>query len=127
MITAFILLADVMSPDPLAWWKWSNSGFRDSVYILGAIAVAILPLLFWAAFVRRRRRRRHSHHHSHHHHHESSAEAATVPANEEAIVRPEKRRRRRHSHHPHRPRNPTLAETGGLPPIRSEEPPEAKP
>jgi hypothetical protein len=28
---------------------------------------------------------------------------------------------RRHRRHQHRPRNPTLAETGGLPPVRKEE------
>ena len=46
---------------------------------------------------------------------------------EDGAAPPEKRRRRRRSHHRHRPRNPTLAETGGLPPIRPEDPPEAKP
>lgn len=45
------------------------------------------------------------------------------------------RRRHRHGHHPphrhrrrrqeHRPRNPTLAETGGLPPLRPEDPPKS--
>jgi hypothetical protein len=39
--------------------------------------------------------------------------------------RAHKRHRRRR--HEHRPRNPTLAETGGLPPIRTEKPPGASP
>jgi hypothetical protein len=34
-----------------------------------------------------------------------------------------RRRRRRRRRREHRPRNPTLAETGGLPPIRTEAPP----
>ena len=71
-------------------------------------------------------RRRHSHHHSHQH---SSAPAEAAEAPDEARRRspPQKRRKRRRSRRRHRPRNPTLAETGGLPPVRPEGPPEPQP
>ena len=124
MNTIFVLLAQTAPEDPLAWWRLSNPAFRERLYIFGTLAWVTLLLLIWAAFIRRKRRRHHSHHH--HHHDAKPAEAATVAPNEEEPVQPEKRRRRRRSHHRHRPRNPTLAETGGLPPIRSEDPPDAK-
>jgi FtsZ-interacting cell division protein ZipA len=87
--------------------------------IFGAIGLVTLLVLGWAAFLRKRHRHRHSHHHRHRH--------SSEPTEADASVPPEKRRRRRRSHHRHRPLNPTLAETGGLPPIRPEEPPEPEP
>ena len=125
MNTIPILLADVDSMDPLAWWRLSNPAFRERLIIFGALGLVTLLLLIWAAFVRSKRRRRHSHHHRHHHA-QSSAEVPAASQNEDKPVGSEKRRRR-HSRHRHRPRNPTLAETGGLPPIRSENPPESQP
>jgi FtsZ-interacting cell division protein ZipA len=120
-----VFLARVDSQDPLAWWRLSNPAFRERLIIFGAIGLVTLLLLVWAAFIRSKRRRRHSHHH--HHHAQRPDELPAASPNEDASPSPEKRRRRRHSHHRHRPRNPTLAETGGLPPIRSENPPESQP
>ena len=70
----------------------------------GALLVVALAVFAWAAFFRGQRRTgRHSHHHRHHHRHRSrSGTGHSQP--EEA---------------PGRPR--TLAETGGLPPIRSQQ------
>jgi hypothetical protein len=85
-----------------------------------------LLALTWAVFLRKRRRRRHEHHHAPHHS-STPAEVAETPAKEDAPAPPEKRRHRRHSRHRHRPRNPTLAETGGLPPIRPEGPSDVQP
>ncbi len=90
----------------------------EAMGILG-IAFALAAVLFiWAFFIRKRRhpdphvrtlqegsifQSSPAKHHSHHHH----------------------GRRRRHRRHRHgqsdAPRNPTLQETGGLPPVRSEE------
>ena len=120
-----VFLAQVDSQDPLAWWRLSNPAFRERLIIFGAIGLVTLLLLVWAAFVRSRRRRRHSHHH-HHRHAQRPAELPAALQNED-VPAPSEKRRRRHSRHRHRPRNPTLAETGGLPPIRQENPPEAEP
>lgn len=125
MNTIPVFLAQVDSQDPLAWWRLSNPAFRERLIIFGAIGLVTLLLLVWAAFVRSRRRRRHSHHH-HHHHAQKPTEVPGASQNED-VPAPSEKRRRRHSRHRHRPRNPTLAETGGLPPIRQENPPEAEP
>jgi hypothetical protein len=60
----------------------------------GALVLVALMVFGWAVF-RTQHRRRHSQHHP-------------------------KSAGKRHPHHEHRLRNPTLAETGGLPPIRVE-------
>jgi UDP-N-acetylmuramyl pentapeptide phosphotransferase/UDP-N-acetylglucosamine-1-phosphate transferase len=72
------------------------------VIYAGALLVVALAVFGWAVFLRRQRRhRRHSHHH---HHHSKSAS--------------------RHHQSPEAPsRFRTLAETGGLPPVRSQQPP----
>jgi FtsZ-interacting cell division protein ZipA len=121
-----VLLADVETGDVLASWRWSNPAFREWLMIFASIGLVSLLLLLWAAFVRKKRRRRHSHHHQHHQT-ERPAEVPEAPQHEEAAASREKRHRRRRSRHRHRPRNPTLAETGGLPPIRQDPPPEAGP
>jgi FtsZ-interacting cell division protein ZipA len=125
MNTIPVFLAQVDSQDPLAWWRLSNPAFRERLIIFGAIGLVTLLLLVWAAFIRSKRRRRHSHHHRHHHAQKPTEVPATTQ--NEDVPAPSEKRRRRHSRHRHRPRNPTLAETGGLPPIRQENPPEAEP
>ena len=90
---------------------------RDMLLILGAAAVLALILFLWV-YLTRKGRRGHS---------------AARPSN--AIYRAEKGagdpasrrvkvRRKRRGHPDNYPRNPTLGETGGLPPVRSEDPPE---
>ena len=121
-----ILLADEQTAAAMAAWRISDPATRERLMIFGAIALVTVLVLVWAAFLRKKRRRRRAHHHSHH---ESSNSAQTVEAPEEPeeLPPPEERRRSRRSRRRHRPRNPTLAETGGLPPIRPESPPESQP
>ncbi len=105
-----------------------SASTRDLILVFGAVVLVSTLALLWAVFFRRRRRHRHHHHHSHSH--PDSVPAASDPAPpaaqpQEADAAPplhhrHKRRRRRHKE---RPRNPTLAETGGLPPVRSDDPP----
>jgi hypothetical protein len=104
----------------------SDPATRERILIFGAIGLVTLLVVLWAIFLRRRRRRRREHHHSHH---QSSPPAEVVEAltGQDAAARPYKRRRRRRSSHSLRPRNPTLAQTGGLPPVRPEGPPEPQP
>jgi len=97
--------------------KTTGLVFRDMVLIGAAVLGLSLLLILWARrYVRRSKRHRHEHrsesrpvgqeessprhHHRHRHHH----------------------RRRRHSRE-ERGSNPTLAETGGLPPIRPQSSP----
>ncbi len=118
-----IVLADQVTASALATWRMSDAAMRERILIFGAIGVVILLVLIWAIFLRKSRRPRHGHRRWHYHSPEP-APVAPGASDEAAAPSPERRRRRRRSSRKHRPRNPTLAETGGLPPIRPEGPPE---
>jgi len=90
----------------------------ESMFLFGVLLALTLALFIWAYFLRRKRRR---------HHARSSRSSSGSQSHTDKVVtvfqggrRRRKRYRRRREH---RPRNPTLAETGGLPPIRSEDQP----
>jgi len=88
----------------------SGSSVAEGIIVFGSLFVLTLALFAWAAFFRgsrRRRRRRHSH--------ESPADSAAGKSSHS----------RHGHHHPEEdlPRNPTLAEAGGLPPIREDQRP----
>jgi len=82
---------------------------RGRVTLFGALGVVILAAVVWAVFFRSRHRRSYRHHHHHDSEHAAEAESAAAGTH---------RRRRWRRRREHRPRNPTLAETGGLPPLR---------
>jgi len=104
-----------------AWKKIDGVQF---LAVFGAILVVVLLSVLWAVYFRKRRRH-HSHHSRHHHHRQPGAEAQPAESTEQSSLR--KRRKWRRRRRDHRPRNPTLAETGGMPPLRSERPPEPFP
>jgi ABC-type nickel/cobalt efflux system permease component RcnA len=117
-----VLLAQLDTLNPLGpippLSKTAGLAFRDLMLIGGAILVLTGLLVFWARrYVQRSKR-----HHRRGHH----TKPLVVTQNGSSS------RSHRHHHHRHRRRqpdpaergkNPTLAETGGLPPLR----PEAKP
>jgi len=110
----------------LASWRFLDPASRGALIVFGSIGLVTLLALFWALFLRKRHHRRHSHHHSHRH---SSPPAESLPAPDPADAfgstdRHRHSRRFRRSRHS---RNPTLAETGGLPPVREEGPSEPLP
>jgi hypothetical protein len=119
-------LADAYVDTVMASWRILTPSTRDALIILGAIALVTLVALLWAAFLRKRHRRRHKHH-DEHHHSSRPDEVPEILKGKEFPTPHERRRHRRHSRHKHRPRNPTLAETGGLPPIRPQGPPDPQP
>lgn len=110
----------------------STGAFYDFVMILGAVLIVTLFLVFWAKYWRKSRRHRHRHHHHHPRAPQSTGPESDVAASQsiegaEQDVPEESSEDEpgRHRHHQrrvprreHRQRNPTLAETGGLPPIR---------
>jgi hypothetical protein len=106
----------------LSTYRFLNPTTKEGLVVLSATGLLTVALVVLVVLLKKKRRRRREHHHSHHHH-SPPAEVAEASTEEDATASPEKRRRRRRSRRPHRPRNPTLAETGGLPPIRQEEPP----
>jgi hypothetical protein len=77
----------------------SGSSVVQALVYFGALFLVGLAVFAWAVFFRTPHRRRHSHHH-----------------------RP-KPAPKHHRQGGPLPRNPTLAEAGGLPPVRSEKPP----
>ena len=93
--------------------KLFGMSLRDILLLAGAAVVLGSILFLWAYFSRRSRR-------------------ALASANPRAVVRAEsyepdedgriryRKKRRRRDHPENLPRNPSLAETGGLPPIREE-------
>ena len=95
----------------------------DFFIVLGVIVLVTLGLMFWAlVFSTKARHRRHRH--RHHHHHKSYREEIKKGTDGlKQIIQ----QGRHHHRHEHRPLNPTLAETGGLPPVRSPERPPPSP
>jgi len=98
--------------------KTTGLMFRDMVLIGAAVLGLSLLLILWARrYVRRSKRHRHEHH----------VESRPVGPEENSTTRHHHRHRHRHRRHRHsreeRGSNPTLAETGGLPPIRPQSTP----
>ena len=110
----------------LATYRFMDPSTLGGLLVFGAIGLVTLLALIWAIFLRKRRRRRHSHHHAHRHE-SPPTETPAAPNDEDATAPPQKRRKWRRSHRKHHQRNPTLAETGGLPPVRPDSPPETQP
>ncbi len=101
---------------------------------LGLVAalLGVVVLVFWVVVIlhtRGTKSRKHRHHRHHHHHRRSAEPAMPVPAPDEAAAEtaPAHRPHRHHHRREHWSRNPTLAETGGLPPKRSDLPPPPTP
>ncbi len=92
---------------------------REVLLLLGAVLLLVLVFVVWAMFIRKRKKDLSDWRLQKHHHHSPPENSANEGSGE-----PHHRRRRRRRRE-HRPRNPTLAETGGLPPIRHEPPPES--
>jgi len=109
--------------DIIQHWRALTPGTRDRFAILSALAFVTLLIVFWAAFFRRREGRSRSHRHAHHYSREDSSNSARADQQSSTDDVPGKRRKWRRQRRPHRPLNPTLAQTGGLPPIRTESPP----
>jgi hypothetical protein len=91
------------------------------IIFTGAIFLVAIGIVLWAGMLRKRRKRRELHHWR-----RQSRQGATAAPEAKATEPPpaesKKRRRRRRRSEP--PRNPTLAETRGLPPVRDAQPPE---
>ncbi len=99
-------------------WSWLHS--RETMLVVGLAAALAVGLFAWAFFFRKRQpndpRRRIIE--------PGSTKQDGTPASEEEPHH-HRRRHRRHHHSHHTHRNPTLAETGGLPLPRPEDQPPA--
>jgi hypothetical protein len=96
---SFVYLNSMKNQISIAW-HGMDAGVQEILAILGGVGLVTLLAVVWAIYFRKRRRRR----------------SSVQPARPHDIA-PKRRRRLRHEL---RRRNPTLAETGGLPPAREE-------
>jgi len=116
IVPYFFAALDQSQADFMASWAKMNDDLRNQLIMLFLFAVVIIGSLIWAAFYRKAKRRRVRIRRPH--------TWQTSSEGEPTSRRRHRRERRRRSEHPRRPANPTLAETGGLPPRRpSDEPP----
>ena len=120
MSSTTCLLADVTVDQALAPWRTMNPSTLGGLLLCFAIGLVALLAVVWAVFFRKRQRRKRKHHS--HRHSSSPAEAPETPS-----PPPPERHRHKRSRRRHRPRNPTLAEAGGLPPVRSDSSPGPQP
>jgi hypothetical protein len=107
----FVLLAQLETVFAEQPTKSYSRGLKEILLIIGIAFVLSAALFIWAAFWRKRRRA------SSRHHGNAHPGGESLPAEHKR----HRRRRRKSSHPDKRPRNPTLAETGGLPPPRPED------
>lgn len=104
--------------------------FTDILLIVGAALVLLSILVIWAKYLRKAKPKKHRKGGQKVYRESESAtetenEAEAAAAREEEEVR--KRYKYRYRRRDHRVRNPTLAETGGLPPDRPQGPAGSQP
>jgi len=102
------------------WWRQILPSKNELGLVLAAAGIITLLALIWAIFIRKREdetSRCYSYPHL--------GNMPTDGASKHSTLFPQRKRRRKRRRR-HR-RNPTLAETGGLPPIRSEGMPDDPP
>ena len=117
-MNVFFLFSLFDDDDPAAAYAKLTPQAKERLLIFGAIFLVIIGVLLWAVLFRKSRRRA-ARRESHRHRRTSFAKrtAKGVAELKQYVQERQRRSRRRH-----RPRNPTLAETGGLPPPRTELP-----
>jgi len=99
--------------------KLFGLGMRDILLLLGLLAIIALGLYLFAYLTRRKHRRHLSRSGQDMWRSERRAQKEKEKESGRTRVRIRKKRR---EHPDFRPRNPTLGETGGLPPVRPDEP-----
>ena len=97
---------DIDLPPPISR---SSPGWVDFWILLGAILAVALLIFYWAFAIRKQKHRIRKH--RHHHHRPDYRKQIKEVTNDI-------RKRRSKHRHEHRPLNPTLSQTGGLPPLR---------
>lgn len=112
----FILSAVVEPYDTvLPRIKATGPALREWGILLGAILAIASIVILWIVFSAKSRR--HAARRDERRQRRRAFRRATAEAEQRSEKSSGRRRRRRH----HRPRNPTLAETGGLPPVRGDD------
>ena len=97
--------------------QWMPSAAIEALSLFGALFLVTAVIVLGIMFLRKRRGARRS---RRHHPPELRRTVSLEPATRRSFARHQQKRRRRRER---RSRNPTLAETGGLPPLRQDNPP----
>ena len=97
--------------------QWMPSATLEALSLLGALILVTAVSTIGIVFLRKRRRASSSRHH----HSRRVAQRDSFKSEEQHFSAPRRQKLRRR--HERRSRNPTLAETGGLPPLRQDSPP----
>jgi hypothetical protein len=116
MNPVFVLLAQVDPKELGSYWQRSNISKAGLGTLITAISFVTLLILIWAIFIRKQggeRPRRYRYPRP------NAEPLAKTEVNGGAGSHSGRKRRRRREH---RPRKPTLSQTGGLPPVREDVP-----
>ena len=125
MLTAAFILAAASPPPPdeeairEAAGRAAPPPFLggETSWILGAVLIIAAGIFFWAIFLRKRPETQRGS--------MVLTRARPEDANRLSASGRRRKRKRKPEHPENLPRNPTLAEIGGLPPLRPDEPPPA--
>lgn len=125
VLSPFLAAADVFEPPVIEGQtsKLFGMNVRDVVLLGGMALVFALTLFLWAYLTRKKGRQTIALAHSRAVYRSEPRERDRDEDEEETERRRYRKKRRRRQHPELLPRNPTLQETGGLPPLRPEEPP----
>ena len=118
-----IFFASAASDLPLPDLSTSTSATKEHLVLIVAITLVTAGALAWAFLFRRKRRRSARREERRRRRRSFIGDTAKGVAELKQYIEERKERKHGHRRRHHRPRNPTLAETGGLPPIRSDSPP----
>jgi len=108
-------------PQPLSFFKNPGSSAGEVLLLVGIFVGVALVIFLWAAYARRPCKMHHVYSHLHQSDdHGKSSRRRKRSGSSRLFGR---KHRRRRSHEKERPINPTLAQTGGLPPRHEEQRP----
>ncbi len=119
-------LGQVTVPVTTNWWSgFAGDAAKQIFLLLGIIGVVAVIVVVWIIFIRKPKTRERRKYPQYHEHKKTGPEVVSGESDPDDDDSPEaadgkssKHHGRRRRKETHRPRNPTLAETGGLPPLR---------
>ncbi len=117
-----IFLAAAVEDYPLPGVEPMGVGVKQHLILFGAIVLVVVAVLVGVILSRQKRRQSARREERRRRRHSFAKGAAQSMAEIKQYVEHRKERAKGRRRREHRPRNPTLAETGGLPPVRKDDP-----